>query len=139
MITRNLARAAVITAFGLIASAAWADRELVRIDLSGGCPAQISDDEPRDDGQCGGDNACRGRGDNVRWEIVGAPAEQFSLSFSNPSIFANWDQGLCRATSGNADRIQCRISPDAAVGAESSYSVSTSSCPPIDPKIIVNR
>ena len=107
MTTNSLARVAVITAFSLIASAAWADRELIRIDLGAGCPAQISDDEPRDNGQCAGDNACRGRGENVRWEIVGAPAEQFSLSFSDPSIFANWDQGLCRATSGNANRIQC--------------------------------
>jgi len=116
-----------------------ADVELIRIDLSGGCPPAVSDDEPRDNGRCAGENACRRGGENVRWEVVGAESQQFSVNFPDASLFANWNQGLCRATSGNAERIQCRIRPDAPVDAEYPYDVTVASCPPFDPKIIINR
>ena len=129
---------ALVLAVGLFSETAWAARDLIHIDLSEGCPPDVRDDEPRDTGRCAGQNACRQRGENVRWEITGGEAEQFSVSFADTSLFQNWDQGLCRQTSGNAGRIQCKIRNDAPIDAEYSYDVSVGSCV-LDPKIIINR
>ena len=122
--------------YGAFCIPAYADLELIRIDLSQGCPPAVVDDEPRDNDRCAGDSACRRPGENVRWEITGAPAEQFSVIFGDTSLFANWGQGLCRQTSGNANRIQCRIRDDAPIDSEYYYDVSVGSCV-IDPRIII--
>jgi hypothetical protein len=129
---------ALITSAGLLSVNANAALDLIRIDMSEGCPAAIVDDEPRDNGRCAGDAACRRPGESVRWEITGGAQEQFSVNFADTSLFANWNQGLCRATSGNAQRIQCQISQDAPIDAEYYYDVSVGSCL-VDPKIIINR
>lgn len=106
----------------------WA---LLQVNVVDGCPVGVDDTTPQPD--CPENAACRDRGQTVHWQRSDGGLN-FSLSFSDTSIFDGWGSGAC-TSSAQGGQIVCRIAETAASG-DYKYDVEAEGCV-LDPRLII--
>jgi len=114
---------------GLASSAAWADKELIYVEFSGGCPQYTITQDPNCEGEPHErDKSCRKTGEKVKWESTDRSTFSIEFEGANPM-----DPG-CNLVSNNNGKVQpCDV---VAGRGDYKYAVVTPACS-LDPRIIV--
>lgn len=109
-------------------SSVWA---LLQVNVVDGCPVGVVDTTPQPN--CPENAACRNRGQTVHWQRSDGGMD-FSLDFSDTSIFDGWGSGTC-TSNAQGGQIVCRIAENAASG-DYKYDVEAEECV-LDPRLVI--
>ena len=134
-ISVQLLMVAGVTCAALLAALPSHASLIIEVDENG-CATGVLDQTPQPN--CPEQTACRNRGGQVVWMHTVRDSD-FSITFADTSLFANWGGEKCKSKPAADGAIRCRISDDAE---EKSYKYdvgTTTECAPLDPYIRVRR